>query len=33
VRRIQHYRDTGKRLAIVRPAAAHRMQRVIDLLS
>lgn len=32
-RRIQQYRDAGVRLPIVRPAAAHQIQRVVDLLS
>ncbi len=32
-RRIQRYRDAGVRLPIVRPAAAHQIRRVVDLLS
>lgn len=31
--RVQRYRDAGVRLPIVRPAAAHQTQRIIDLLS
>jgi alkanesulfonate monooxygenase SsuD/methylene tetrahydromethanopterin reductase-like flavin-dependent oxidoreductase (luciferase family) len=33
VRRIERYREAGVRLPIVRPAAAHQTQRVIDLFS
>jgi 5,10-methylenetetrahydromethanopterin reductase len=33
VQRIQRYRDAGVRLPIVRPAAGHQTQRIIDLFS
>lgn len=33
VRRIQRYREAGVKLPIVRPAAAHQTQRIIDLFS
>jgi len=33
LQRIQRYRDAGVRLPIVRPAAAHQTQRIIDLFS
>jgi alkanesulfonate monooxygenase SsuD/methylene tetrahydromethanopterin reductase-like flavin-dependent oxidoreductase (luciferase family) len=33
VKRIQRYRDAGVRLPIVRPAAPHQTQPIIDLFS
>lgn len=33
VRRVQRYREAGVKLPIVRPAAAHQTQRIVDLFS